>query len=271
MKSILSLSKITFKEGIRNRSLLGIGLLSIFLFGLNISVAGFFMRDIGKVSVDMNLSALSFSGLLLLFFVGVNLISKDIDRKTIHVVLSKPISRPGYIIGKYLGILLFVYVALSLLFLLSCLTILLLKSMYLEFFQGFLWLNFFIAYVYILVKCAVLLSLIMLFCSVTTSSLTSLILSVLIYVIGSTIEEVIFYLKTEIAAQEQLISSSLHNAIVVISYVVPNFSVFDYFLEASHGLQISLDRLLISLGYGALYIVIMLALSSLIFMRREFH
>jgi hypothetical protein len=62
MKSVLALATITFKEGIRNRSLFGIALLSLFLFGLNISVAGFFMRDIGKVTVDMNLSALTVAG-----------------------------------------------------------------------------------------------------------------------------------------------------------------------------------------------------------------
>ena len=111
MKSVISLAIITFKEGIRNRALFGIGLLALFVLGLNLAVAGFFMRDIGKVTVDMNISALSFAGLLLIFFVGVNLMAKDIDRKTIHLVLSKPISRRQYIFGKFFGIQFFVFVS----------------------------------------------------------------------------------------------------------------------------------------------------------------
>lgn len=67
MNAILALATITFKEGIRNRALFGIVLVAFFLFGLNITVAGFFMRDIGKVTVDMNLSALTVAGLLLVF------------------------------------------------------------------------------------------------------------------------------------------------------------------------------------------------------------
>ena len=139
MTSIIALARITFKEGIRNRSLYGILLLALFLLGLNIAVAGFFMRDVGKVTVDMNLSALSLSGLLLVLFVGVNLMAKDIDRKTIHLVLSKPISRGQYIWGKYLGIQMFVLVSMGLLLVFSLATVGLLKALYPAYFGSFSW------------------------------------------------------------------------------------------------------------------------------------
>lgn len=128
MNKILSLTLITFREGIRNRAIFGVALFSIFIFGLNISIADFFMRDIGKVTVDMNLAALSFAGLLLVFFVGINLMSKDIDRKTIHLVLSKPISRVQYVWGKYLGIALFVAISLFVILIFSSMNIYFLKK-----------------------------------------------------------------------------------------------------------------------------------------------
>ena len=271
MKAVLSLALITFKEGIRNRSLFGIALVALFLFGLNISVAGFFMRDIGKVTVDMNLSALTIAGLLLVFFVGINLMAKDIDRKTIHLVLSKPLSRAQYIWGKYLGIQFFVTVSLLLLAACSSLTVLLLKSMYPAYFGGFSWLIFFVAVAFVLVKFWVLGAVVIFFSSLTTSSLITLIFSLGAYLAGVTIEEVVFYLKTEMAAQEQLISESLKNFIEAITWILPNFAAFDFSLEAAHGLALDSGRLLGVLSYGVLYSVILLLLASLIFSRREFN
>ena len=271
MGSVFALATITFKEGIRNRSLFGIALLALFLFGFNVTVAGFFMRDVGKVTVDMNLSALSFAGLLLVFFVGVNLMAKDIDRKTIHLVLSKPISRAQYIWGKYLGIQFFVSVSLLLLFLCSCLTVGLLLNLYPNYFIGFSWMNFVIACCFVLVKFSVLTAIVVFFSSITSSSLITLIFSLSSYVAGVTIEEVVFYLKTEFAAQEKIISASLQTFIDIVSYLIPNFAVFDFTLEAAHGLAISTQRIALSLGYGAIYISILLILASFIFFRREFN
>lgn len=271
MKSIFALATITFKEGIRNRSLFGIALLSLFLFGLNITVAGFFMRDIGKVTVDMNLSALSIAGLLLVFFVGVNLIAKDIDRKTIQLVLSKPISRGQYIWGKYLGIQFFVTISLLLLAFFSVLTVGLLLQLYPAYFVGFSWLIYFQACFFVLIKFWVLTAVVVFFSSITSSSLITLIFSLGSYLAGVTIEEVVFYLKTELAAQEKIISESLRTVIDVVSYVLPNYSVFDFTLEAAHGLAIPPDRLLLSFAYALIYIVIMLSAAATIFSRREFH
>jgi ABC-type transport system involved in multi-copper enzyme maturation permease subunit len=271
MKAVWSLALITFKEGIRNRALYGIALLALFLFGLNITVAGFFMRDIGKVTVDMNLTALTVAGLLLVFFVGVNLMAKDIDRKTIHLVLSKPISRSQYIWGKYLGIIFFVTVSLLLLLIFSALTVVLLKSLYANYFSGFSWSIFFIAGFFVLLKFWVLTAVVVFFSAITSSSLITLIFSLASYVAGVTIEEVVFYIQSEFAAQERMISESLKNFIEVVSYILPNFAVFDFTVEAAHGLAISSSRLLLSGGYGLVYTVILLLLASFIFQRREFN
>lgn len=271
MKAVWSLALITFKEGIRNRALYGIALLALFLFGLNITVAGFFMRDIGKVTVDMNLTALTVAGLLLVFFVGVNLMAKDIDRKTIHLVLSKPISRGQYIWGKYLGILFFVTVSLLLLLVCSTLTVVLLKGMYANYFSGFSWSVFFIAEFFVLLKFWVLTAIVVFFSAITSSSLITLIFSLASYVAGVTIEEVVLYVQSEFAAQERMISESLKSFIEVISYILPNFAVFDFTVEAAHGLAINSSRMFLAGGYGALYIVILLLLAAFIFQRREFN
>lgn len=270
MNRILALAVISFREGIRNRSVYGVALFALFMLGLNIAVAGFFMREVGKVTVDMNLSALSFAGLLLVFFVGLNLMAKDIDKKTIHLVLSKPISRVEYIWGKYLGIMLFVAVSMGLLLVFSSATVFLLESMYAKYFGGFQWSIFFIACLFIYLKVAVVSAIVIFFSTITTSSFVTLVFSICSYIVGETIEEVVFFLKTSVAAEELVLSDLFLDVIQVVSYLAPNFSVFDFKLEAAHGLAVETSRCLLAGGYGLIYISILLLLGSMIFRRREF-
>lgn len=267
----LALATITFWEGIRNRSVYGVVLFSLLIFGFNIAVADFFMRDVGKVTVDINLAALMLAGLLLVFFVGLNLMAKDIDRKTIQVVLSKPISRGEYVFGKFLGIQMLMAVSLMVLFGMSCGTISFLKIIYKNYFFDFIWINYFLASIFILVKLGVVSAITVFFSSVTTNSFIALIFSISIYIVGESIEDVVFYLKTASAVKELAISPFLSRLMDVLSYVVPNFSVFDYKTEASHGLVIGFERAISSLGYGFIYITIFLFLTSMVFQRREFN
>ncbi|MGE4545136.1 MAG: ABC transporter permease [Pedobacter sp.] len=271
MKRIFSLAIITFKEGIRNRALFGIALLALFLFGLNIAVAGFFMRDIGKVTVDMNLSALSLTGLLLIFFIGINLMAKDIDRKTIHLVLSKPITRGQYIWGKFFGIQLFALVSMMMLVLFSCATVFLLFRIYPGYFIGFHWSIFLIACFFVFIKISVLTGIVVFFSSITSSSFITLIFSISSYVVGVTIEEVVFYLNSAFAAKEILVPGALKYFIAVVSYLLPNLSAFDFSLEAAHGLAVETSRFVLSLGYAGTYVTLLLLLGSVIFARREFN
>lgn len=269
MKSILALTVITYKEGIRNRSVLGVLFFSLFVLGLNVAVSGFFMRDIGKVTVDMNLSALSFSGLLLVLFVGINLIAKDIDKKTIHLVLSKPISRIGYLWGKYLGILLFILVSLVVLLTFSVVTILGINTLYGSYFISFSWLVFFQAVGFIFVKLAVLSAIVMFFSSITTSSFVTLIFTICSYVVGETIEEVVFYINS--GANSDAFSPALLGIIKASSYLLPNLAAFDFKIEAAHGLAIELSRIGYAAGYAVVYIFLLMLIASLIFQRREFN
>ena len=269
MKRVLALAVITYKEGIRNRSLFGILAFALFLLGLNIAVAGFFMREIGKVTVDMNLSALTFSGLLLVFFVALHLMAKDIDKKTIQLVFSKPLSRGEYIVGKYLGILSFVVVSLMVLAVFSSATVFLVHSLYPNYFDAFSWPIFFLAGFFVFVQLAVLSAILILFSTVTTSSFATLIFTVCAYLAGVTIEDVVFYIKSGFRTEE--IPAAVKQTLDVVAHVLPNFAVWDFKLEAAHGLMIAPQRIGLGLGYAAVYIVVVLALACLCFQRREFN
>jgi len=268
MNKVVALAVITFKEGVRTRSLFGIFLFALFVFGLNIAVAGFFMRDISKVSVDMNLAAREVSGLLLTLFVGLNLLAKDIDKKTIHLVLAYPISRLQYVLGKYLGVLGLILVCLAVIAGVSSLTIGCLQGIYANYFTAFSWGNLLLAFVFIFFKFVVLASLMFFFSSLTTSSFIALIFSLSAYVVGTTIEDVIFYIRSGVA--EEAISPGLSHFLDVVTYLFPNFNIFNLQVEAAHGLPIAPAHLLTASGYGLAYSALMLLFSVLVFSRREF-
>lgn len=271
MRRVWALALVTCLEGLRDRSLYGILLFAFFVLGLNVAVAGFFMRDLGKVTVDMNLSALSFAGLLLVFFIGINLMAKDIDKKTIHLVLSRPFSRGEYIWGKYFGLVLLVLATLALLLIFSCVTVATVRSFYPNYFEAFSWPIFFWAVLFIALQLMLLCAIVVFFSAITTSSFITLIFSVACYLVGITLEEVIFYLKSQAAIGEVIASAALQRLLEVVSWLLPNFAAFDFKTEAAHGIALEWSRLAVSAGYGVCYVALVLWLASLIFKRREFN
>ncbi|MBW2187340.1 MAG: hypothetical protein JRG71_13375, partial [Deltaproteobacteria bacterium] len=109
------------------------------------------------------------------------------------------------------------------------------------------------------------------FSSITSTSFITLIFSMASYIVGISLEEVVFYLRTQAATEEVVASAALHHTLEVVTWLVPNFAAFDFKLEAAHGLTLEWSRLWMSCGYGVLYISVLLVLASLIFKRREFN
>ena len=268
IRKLLALGFLTFKEGVRDRALFGIGLFSLFMMAGSLVVVSMFMRELYKVTVDINLSAITFAGLLLSFFVSVNLMSKDMDRHTIYLVLSKPFSRSQYIWGKYSGIMLLTITALGMLTLCSSLTIWITRFEYQLYFQGFSWVEFYKAVYAELLMFFVLNALIVFFSTITTSSFITLLFSISTYIAGQSIEEVVLFLKTKHAA-DMVMSQDISTVIKIVQYILPNLSVFDLKVQSAHAIIISWDYLAAITCYSMAYSIVLLVIASLIFNKRE--
>lgn len=268
LKKIWALAVLTFREGARDRAIWGIGLFALLIMSVTFLVLGFFMRELNKVAVDINLSAISLAGLLLTFFVSINLMAKDIDKRTIYCVLSKPFSRAQYIWGKYVGIMLIVMAAFLILSACSSLTIVLAKMQYASWFKGFLWTEYYKAVYASLLMFFVLNAVVIFFSSITSSSFITLLLSISVYIAGQTVEEVVLYLKS--AAGIQMAGSEMIGRILdICQYILPNLSVFDLKVQASHAVHLPSAYMLGITGYAAIYCSILIISGSLIFSRRE--
>ncbi len=262
------LAVITFWEGVRSRVLYGIFLFSLFIMALSFIFVNFFMKDIGKIAVDFNLSAISFAGLLIAVSLSVNLIAKDLEKKTIYFVLSKPISRPCYILGKYAGITLLVLFAYLLLGLLSAITLFLLKSQYGQYFLDFSWMAYLQGIYFDFLKISLLNAVILFFSTFASSSFIVLLFSICTYIVGQSISEVINFLGMDhrsLIINDEIVKYTID----AIKYMLPNFGFFDFKIQAAHGMLANWQDTLLISGYGLFYIGMLLCFATYLFSRKE--
>jgi len=118
LTKIWSLALLVIIDGLRRHALIGLILLALLLEAGGLLFFDFIPRDIGRASSDFVLSVGWLSGFLFLFFHAVQVMAWDEERRTIHTILARPISRSQYVLGVFLGLAL-------LLFLLNCLLALL--------------------------------------------------------------------------------------------------------------------------------------------------
>jgi Cu-processing system permease protein len=268
MSGIKSLAFVTFKEGIRSRALFGIFIMALLAFGATVTLTNLFMRDITKVAADLSLATITFSGLLMVIFIGTNLLSKDIDKRTIYMVISRPISRSQYIVGKFLGLSLLIIAAVLFLGIISSLPVYFAGLSYQNPESIFRWDIYIIAIIFIAMKLILIASMIIFFSSITSTSFISLILTVATYIIGSTTEVVKGLIDVKVEGVE--ISPLMGSIIKFIYYIFPNLSAFDLKTLAAHGIALPHNYLLWVPLYWVLYTLSMITASSLFMERREF-
>lgn len=269
MRPLWPLAVITFKEGIRNRAMHGIFLLASLLFVANFLICGMIMQEVGKVAVDIALSAVSFSGLLLVLFVGINLLAKDLDRRTIYMVLARPISRKHYIWGKFFGNAALIVTATTVLGSCALLSIASVELAFPSYFPRFAWSPVLLALLLIALMLILLSGLSFLFASFATSSFVVLILTVISYLIGHGVAAIKALVEAPAAAGIE-VSSTTVRIVQTAYYLFPNLSLFDIKVQAAHNLPVPWSYLAGTVAYGLFYTALVVALASLIFSRREF-
>lgn len=268
MKGMMSLAYITFKEGIRNRALFGIFIMALLAFSLTVTLTNLFMRDIVRVAASLSLSTISFSGLLMVIFIGTNLLAKDIDKRTIYMVISRPISRAEYIVGKFSGLCFLVGASVLFLGIISSLPVYFSGLSYQNPQSMFSWSIYFTAILFIAMKLMLIASVIIFFSSITSTAFISMILTIAAYIIGSTNEVAKGLLDVKMEGVE--ITPFTAAIIKLVYYIFPNLSAFDLKVQAVHGIPLEPGYLLWFTLYWLLYMGIMVAAGAVIMERREF-
>jgi len=252
----------TFKEAIRDKILYNLLFFALLMIGASLLLATLTVGEQSKIIIDIGLASINIFGVLIAVFLGIGLISKEIEKRTIYNIIAKPVPRYQFLMGKYIGLLLTIVVN----------TIIMGVGLYLVLISNELsWghsifnVNFDIwkAIYLILIELMVITAIALLFSTFSSSSTLSAIFTIAIYLIGHLTEEL------------KLIGDNLQNFIAkkVINffyYLLPNLDNFNVKGRVVYGLEVSGIYLSLVTLYGIFYIAVMLFLSGIIFQRRDF-
>ncbi|MFP5261467.1 MAG: ABC transporter permease [Blastocatellia bacterium] len=247
----------TFRESVRDRVLYNLILFVLILVGASVFISELSVDQESKFTETLALSAMLVFGALIAIFIGVGLVYKEIDKRTIYNLLSKPVHRHELIIGKYLGLCMTLLVNSAVMMLGTELALLYVNG-------GFISLHVtaLAAGYLIYLELALLVAVALMFSSFTTPLLATL-FSFAIYVIG--------HFSSDLRLAAAISDSALvRGLLTALYYLIPNLSNFGFITEASHGQVVPLRLAISATVYALVYICVLLSASVLIFQRRNF-
>jgi ABC-type transport system involved in multi-copper enzyme maturation permease subunit len=256
MKRVAVVAVNTFREAVRDRVLYNLLFFALLMIAAAIVVGQISIGIEQIVIVNLGLSAISVIGLLIAVFIGVGMVSKEIDKRTLYALLAKPVRRWEFLLGKFGGLLLTLTVNTAAMAAGLFLALLYVKHPLESTDAAVL-----VAVYFILLKLAVVVGLALLFSSFTTPLLAILFTGGL-YVSGLFVQEMRTF-------RGENMSPALATGLRWLSYVLPNFENFDVMGAAAHGRPIPGALILQNTLYTVLYCAIVLAAASVIFMRRN--
>jgi hypothetical protein len=112
MGKVAAIALNTFREAVRNKVLYFLLIFAIFMMGSSMIISSLSISTPEKLIKNMGLFSIDFIGFLIAMFVGVYMVYNELDKRTIYTIVSKPIGRSEFILGKFFGLLLTIYVNL---------------------------------------------------------------------------------------------------------------------------------------------------------------
>jgi ABC-type transport system involved in multi-copper enzyme maturation permease subunit len=252
-----TIARNTFREAVRDRVLY-----NLVLFVLILITGAIFLGELSsaqetKIIIDMGLSAMLLFGVFIAIFVGVGLVYKEIERRTIYAIFSKPVSRAEFLIGKYLGLCLTLLVNVVVMGIGVSLALVYVR-------RGIdpsvwkIWPAIALIYFELMIVTAVAL----VFSSFSSPALSA-ILTFFVFVIGHFSGDMRAFAQTLGTSGAKLLFGALF-------YLLPNLSNFSFITPAAHG-ELPTARIFVLSGiYGIVYCCVLLSIATLIFNRRNF-
>ncbi len=245
----------TFREAVRDRVLYN---LILFVLLLVASAPLFGQISIGLerlILVNVGLSSISLFGVIIAIFVGIGLVSKEIEKKTLYTILSRPVRRWEFIVGKYFGLLMTLVVNTALMTV-GFYAALLVTAHGLKRTDALL----LVAIYFIVLQFMIMVALTLLFSSFSTP-IFSAIFAFALFVIGTFAEDLKNFAAMSQGAGRWLATGA--------SYLVPNFASLNVIAQAAHNQPVSGSLVLFNTLYALLYSAAVTAAAVLIFERRN--
>jgi len=256
-----------FRESVRDRVLYSLVGFAALLMGASYLIGQLTAGQDVKIIKDLGLAAIATFGLLMAVFIGIGLVWKEVERRSIYSLLSKPIRRHQFILGKYAGLALTLLVNVTLMTAAFYLVLAYMNTQFPENVRA-IWpapatdpgmlRAVALTFVELLLVTALAL-----FFSTFSSPFLSAALTVGLWVIGHFNAD----LRNFEAVVESRTAASLARGLY---YVLPNFAAFDIKTQVVYALPVPLSYLVTTTAYGAAYIALLLTGAIVIFGRRDF-
>ena len=254
---VLLIARNAFREAVRDRVLY-----NLVLFVLLLTAGAIFLGELSagqetKIIIDLGLSAMLLFGVFIAIFVGVGLVYKEIERRTLYAILAKPIGRGQFLLGKYLGL---------------CLTLLVnviimgagvsLALIYIRRGWDPLAIKIWPAIMLIYFELMIITGVALLFSTFSSPALSAL-LTFFVFVIGHFSAD----LKSLSSTSNQVAARLVFRALY---YLLPNLTTYSVITPAAHGSSPDMQSIILAVAYTIVYSIVLLAVATLIFSRRNF-
>ena len=246
----------TFREAVRDRVLYNLVFFALLMIGAAILVGQISIGIDRLVIINLGLSAISVFGLVMAIFIGAGLVYKEMEKRTLYAILSKPVRRSQFLVGKYAGLLLTLTVNTGFMTLGLAAALFYVGRPFVRSDVSIL-----IAVYFILLELALVTAITLFFSCFSTPMLSTL------YTLG-------IYITGVFASDIHDIGDLTKNPAVkfiarVIYYLVPNFHNFNVIDLASHGERIPFALVAQNTAYAAVYVSIVLLAASAVFSGRN--
>jgi ABC-type transport system involved in multi-copper enzyme maturation permease subunit len=261
----LRIASLTVIALLRDRVLHALTGVALLMFLLIPAFSLFSMRQAQELSVTLCLSCISLLLLVFSTLLGASAIWRDIERRYTASVLGLPISRAGFLFGKFGGIAVFLLGSTALLGAVAVPVIIFSAAQYPSEIPVS-WLTFLLAVVGEGCKYVLLAAVALLFSSLSTSFFLPVFGTLAIYLAGCASQDVMEYVSGEFGRQLAPVTKGIIQAVY---YLLPNFSALDFKVEAIYSLPVSIGGASLGFLYFLIYTGILLALAVWNFSRRE--
>ena len=267
MRAISWIAVNVFKESVRDRVPYNLALFAVLMIASSFLIGQLTAGQDVKIIKDLGLAAIAVFGLFIAIFIGIGLVSKEVERRSIYSLLSKPIGRPQFVVGKYAGLVLTLAVnvgvmTVALYIVLGYLTYIQTPAARAAWDAPGVDPRLLEAIGLIFVELMIVTA-VALFFSTFSTPLLAAALTFGLFIVG--------HFNTDLKNFDKIVDS--RPAIWVaraVYHTVPDFSAFDIKNEVVHGLPVTAGYLSATAGYGFAYIGALLVVSVLVFARRDF-
>jgi ABC-type transport system involved in multi-copper enzyme maturation permease subunit len=251
---ILTIAEMTFIEAVRDKILYSILVFALAMIGSSAVLVTLSVGGEGRIAKDLGLACITLFGVFIGVFIGTNLVSREIERRTIYSLLSKPVRRAEFLTGKFLGLGLTLAVNIGMMAIGLIILAWALENHWTP--------RILLAVGFSLVELLILTAFAILFSTFSTPTLSA-IYTLLIFVIGRLSADLMQFAS-------QFGGPSLKATMTVLYYLLPNLARFNLSSAVVNDLSLAPETLVLTAAYGLLYASAVLGVAIAVFQRRDF-